>query len=134
MRDGVCDRDVPRDDGLELRDWRKSSIGISSDLDHEKSHGLHEKCSSFLSYFKFCYLGRGVRGLDSRERTLLLAPFTRFRDVSRDLAPPAAALLGDRSLHKTKKKSHVDKIEYKLPDCQVVCMHFELTDQSNDYV
>lgn len=35
-RDGVCDRDVARDehldDGLEFRDCRKSSIGISSDL------------------------------------------------------------------------------------------------------
>lgn len=35
-RDGVCDRDVARDeqrdDGLEFRDCRKSSNGISSDL------------------------------------------------------------------------------------------------------
>lgn len=46
------------------------------------------------------YLGRGVRGLDSRERTLLLAPITRFREVSRDLAPPAPILLGDRSLQR----------------------------------
>lgn len=44
------------------------------------------------------YLGRGVRGLDSRDRTLPLVPFTRLRDVSLDLAPPTPALLGDRSL------------------------------------
>lgn len=39
-RDGVCDRDTDRDTareehleaGLELREWRKSSKGISSDL------------------------------------------------------------------------------------------------------
>lgn len=35
-RDGVCDRDTVRDEhldaGLELREWRKSSRGISSDL------------------------------------------------------------------------------------------------------
>lgn len=47
---------------------------------------------------KLAYLGRGVRGLDSRERTLAPVPFTRLRDVSRDLAPPIPALLGDRSL------------------------------------
>lgn len=41
--------------------------------------------------------GRGVRGLDSRDRTLLLFPLARFRDVSRDLAPPDP-LFGDRSL------------------------------------
>lgn len=50
------------------------------------------------------HLGRGVRGLDSRERTLLfVVPFTRFRDVSRDLAPPTPTLLGERSLHAKKK-------------------------------
>lgn len=39
-RDGVRERDVDRDeqrdDGLEFRDWRKSSRGISSDLRYEK--------------------------------------------------------------------------------------------------
>lgn len=52
----------------------------------------------FRSIKDMLYLGRGVRGLDSRDRTLVLAPFTRFREVSRDLAPPTPALLGDRSL------------------------------------
>lgn len=55
------------------------------------------------------HLGRGVRGLDSRERTLLFVPFTRFRDVSRDLAPPMPALLGDRSLY--AKKTNTKKIK-----------------------
>lgn len=44
-------------------------------------------------------LGRGVRGLDSRDRTFPFVPFTRFRDGSLDLAPPTP-LLGERSLKK----------------------------------
>lgn len=54
------------------------------------------KRNSFLVALIDTNLGRGVRGLDSRDRTFV--PFTRFRDVSRDFAPPTPALLGDRSL------------------------------------
>lgn len=47
-------------------------------------------------------LGRGVLGLDSRERIFPLLPFTRFLDVSLDLAPPIV-LFGDRSLKLSSK-------------------------------
>lgn len=105
IRDGVCDLDVPRDeqrdDGLELRDWRKSSNGISSDLfkrKRTKISSVHIKIHS-VKFFapSRTNLGRGVLGLDSRERTFPLLPLTRFRDVSRDFAPPTP-LFGDRSL------------------------------------
>lgn len=102
-RDGVCDRDVARDehrdDGLELRDCRKSSNGISSDLfwanrnvEIIKSKNSIEKKKQITTD-----LGRGVRGLDSRDRIFPFAPLTRFRDGSLDLAPPDT-LFGDRSL------------------------------------
>lgn len=44
-------------------------------------------------------LGRGIRGLDSRDRTLPLFGLGRFREPSLDLAPPVPP--GDRSLQQT---------------------------------
>ena len=101
-RDGVCDRDVARDeqrdDGLELRDWRKSSIGISSDLICTKKNiWIWDWSSEVDRNWVATYLGLGVLGLDSRDLILPLLPFTRFRDASLDLAPPTA-LFGERSL------------------------------------
>lgn len=79
------------------------------------------------------HLGRGVRGLDSRERTLLFVPFTRFRDVSRDLAPPMPALLGDRSLYARRKKTQKTLKNYKWASTDGLAV-LELTDRSTDYV
>lgn len=101
-RDGVWLREAAlevarEDDGLELRDWRKSSIGISSDLGEKQRQ--NQSNSQYYSFKSLNYLGRGVLGLDSRERTLPVPPplpLTRLRDVSLGLAPPA--LLADRSL------------------------------------
>lgn len=73
-------------------------------------------------------LGRGVRGLDSRDRTLPLFPLARFRDVSRDFAPPAP-LFGDRSLQKSNRQ----KFQENCVNNSVID-EVKFTDRWNDYV